>query len=68
MSITLLGSIWDAQIWYCVPLIVATSLVYGATRHEYLKEIINHSFRAALWLIVFLGIIFALVWWASTRV
>jgi hypothetical protein len=64
----LLGSLWDAQIWYSVPLIVAISLVYGATRHEYLKEIVIHALRAALWLIVFLGIIFAIVWWAGTRV
>lgn len=68
MSYLLLASIWNAQIWYAAPLIVAISLVYGATRHEYLKEIVTHSIRAALWLLVFLGIIFALVWWATTRV
>ena len=68
MNAILLGSIWDAQIWYSVPLIVAVSLVYGATRHEYLKEIVEHSIRAAVWLLVFLGVIFVLVWWAGTRV
>jgi len=64
----LLASVWDAQIWYAVPLIVATSLVYGATRHEFLKEIVNQSLRAGAWLLAFLGIIFAVVWWAGTRV
>ena len=64
----LLASVWDAQIWYAVPLIVATSLVYGATRHEFLKEIVNQSLKAGAWLLAFLGIIFAVVWWAGTRV
>ncbi len=68
MNMLLLGSIWDAQIWYAVPLIVVISLVYGGTRHEHLKEIVGHSVRAAIWLIVFLGIIFALVWWANMQV
>ena len=64
----LLASVWDAQIWYAGPLIVATSLVYGATRHEFLKEIVNQSLKAGAWLLAFLGIIFAVVWWAGTRV
>jgi len=68
MNYLLIGSIWNAQIWFAAPLIVAISLVYGATRHEHLKEIVSHSFRAALWLLVFLGIIFGLVWWATTKV
>lgn len=68
MSVLLLSSIWDAQIWYAAPLIVVISLVYGATRHEYLKEIIAHSIRAGLMLLIFLGVIFGLVWWATTKV
>ena len=68
MNLVLLSSLWSAQIWYAVPLIVVISLVYGATRHEYLKEIVGHSIRAAIWLLVFLGIIFAVVWWATTKV
>ncbi|MGI9515719.1 MAG: hypothetical protein ACR2NP_01625 [Pirellulaceae bacterium] len=68
MSLLPLASIWHAQIWYAVPLIVVISVVYGATRHEHLKEIVGHTLRAAIWLVVFLGVIFALVWWANTRV
>ena len=68
MNLVLLSSLWSAQIWYAAPLIVVISLVYGATRHEYLKEIVGHSIRAAIWLLVFLGIIFAVVWWATTKV
>lgn len=64
----LIASIWFAQLWYAVPLMVVISLVYGATRHEYLKEIVRHSVSAFLWLLVFLGIIFFLVWWGTSRI
>lgn len=64
----LLASIWTAQIWYAIPLILAISLVYGGTRHEYLREILAHALRAGIWLTVFLGIIFGLVWWATMQV
>lgn len=64
----LLASIWDAQLWYLLPLILVVSLVYGGTRHEYLKEIIQYAVRAAVWMVVFLGIIFVLVWWGTANV
>ncbi len=64
----IISSIWDAQIWYSVPLILVISLVYGATRHEYLKEIFIHALRAGIWLVGFLGIIFLVVWWVSQYV
>ncbi len=64
----IISSIWDAQIWYSVPLILVISLVYGATRHEYLKEIFIHALRAGIWLVGFLGIIFFVVWWVSQYV
>ncbi len=64
----IISSIWDAQIWYSVPLILVISLVYGATRHEYLKEILIHALRAGIWLVGFLGIIFFVVWWVSQYV
>lgn len=58
-------SIWEAQIWYAVPLVVAISLVYGATRHEYLKEILLQSYRSAVWVIGFMLIIFAVIYVAG---
>lgn len=57
----LLGST-SVKAWYLIPLIVVVSLVYGGTRHESLTEILAHSLRSALWLVVFLFAIFALVW------
>ena len=68
VSQILLADIWSAQIWYAIPLILVISLVYGATRHENLREIAGHSARAAVWLTGFLGLIFVVVWWATTRV
>lgn len=56
----LIGAI--AKIWYSIPLIVVVSLCYGATRHEVLTEIMSHAFKTAVWVIGFMGLIFALVW------
>ena len=53
------------KLWYAVPLIVSISLVYGATRHEYLKPILIHSLRSAIWVTGFMAIIFALIWLAG---
>lgn len=50
------------QIWYALPLIVVVSLVYGATRHENLREIFAHSLRNAIWCVGFMAIIFFLIW------
>ena len=46
------------QLWYMAPLIVAISLVYGATRHEHFVPILQNSLRAAWWIISFMGLIF----------
>lgn len=62
----LLGqNIADAQIWYAIPLVVAISLVYGATRHENLKEIMIQSYRSAVWVVGFMAIIFAIIFVAG---
>lgn len=63
-SVSLLGGM-TPRVWYAVPLIVVISLVYGATRHENLKEILVHSFRSAIWMIGFMACIFVLVWIAG---
>jgi hypothetical protein len=63
----LLATIFDNKLWHLVPLVVAISLVYGATRHEEMKQIIVQAYRTAAWLLTFLGIIFGifalLSWW-----
>jgi len=50
-----------AQIWYSVPLVIVISLVWGATRHERLPEIIAQSIKSLLWVLTFMGLIFALI-------
>lgn len=54
-----------ARAWYAVPLIVVISLVYGGTRHEYLREIIIHSIRSAIWVVGFMGVIFVIIYVAG---
>ena len=54
-----------ARIWYSVPLVVVVSLVYGATRHEHLREILIQAFRSAVWVLTFMAAIFAVIWLAG---
>ena len=61
----LLANILDLQIWYALPLIAAISLVYGATRHEYIMPILRHSLRAASWVAGFMFVIFVVLKVAS---
>jgi hypothetical protein len=51
-----------AMLWYAVPLIVSVSLVCAATRHELMRPILEHAVRFALWVLVFMGLFVALMW------
>ena len=55
-----------AQIWYSLPLIVAISLVYAATRHEQMAPILGHAARLGLWITGFMGVIFGVLFWLSS--
>jgi hypothetical protein len=62
MSFPVLLSSWsDSQLWYSIPLIVAISLVYGATRHEHMVPILHHAWRTAKWIIGFMLVIMAIL-------
>jgi hypothetical protein len=61
----LLASLLAAQTWYILPLIVAVSLVYGATRHELPRPILYHAWHTAVWMTVFMGGIFVVLWLVS---
>ena len=50
------------KIWYFLPLLVSVSLAYAATRHELLQPILAHALRFALWIIVFMGVVFGIVY------
>jgi CBS domain containing-hemolysin-like protein len=58
--------VWHNDLWYAIPLIVAIALVYAATRHELIPQILRHALRVARWIAVFmlvlLGILVTLSW------
>jgi len=43
--------------WYALPLIVAVSLVYSATRHEQMGPILSHAFRCGVWIVGFMLVV-----------
>jgi hypothetical protein len=55
------------QLWYALPLIVAISLVYAATRHEAMTPILLHAVRLGGWITGFMAFLFAVLmgvsWW-----
>lgn len=62
----LLGlSIMDARIWWSVPLVAVISLVYGATRHENVREIVVHAWKSAVWVVSFMALIFIVIWFSG---
>ena len=45
------------RLAYALPLLVAVSMVYAATRHEYIGPILSHAARFAGWVCVFMLLI-----------
>ena len=60
-----IGGIND--FWYTLPLIIAASLVYSATRHELMAPILTHAVRIGLWIVGFMVVVFVVLaivsWW-----
>lgn len=56
--LNLMLSISPTYLLYFLPLLLAISVVYGATRHEDLGAIIGHSLQSGYWVAGFMGIIF----------
>jgi hypothetical protein len=64
----LLASRFDlrtADLWYSVPLIIAVSLVYAATRHEQMRPILIHAGRVAIWIAGFMVAVFVVIQFIS---
>jgi hypothetical protein len=61
METQLLANLWTKDFWYALPLIVAVSLVYAATRHEAIQPILRHAIRFGTWVIGFMAVIFAVL-------
>jgi len=53
------------QLWHLIPLIIAISLVYGATRHELLAPILANAVRFGIWMIGFIAVVFAILFWVA---
>ena len=61
MNSCLLSVLETIDLWYAVPLIVAVSLVYSATRHEETGPIMIQSLRTGVWIICFMAVIFVIL-------
>lgn len=48
-------------LWHAIPIVLAISLVYGATRHELLVPILWHAYHTAVWIVSFMLIIVAIL-------
>jgi hypothetical protein len=55
------------RLWYALPLIVVISLVYGATRHELCRPILEHALRFGAWIVGFMAILGCVMWLLSRR-
>lgn len=55
------------DMWYALPLIIAVSLVYAATRHEDMLSILAHAGRLAMWIIGFMVVLFVILFALSWR-
>jgi hypothetical protein len=58
----------DGDLWYALPLIIAVSLVYAATRHERMRPILLHAGRVALWIAGFMAVVFVALGLLSWRI
>lgn len=58
-TLCLLAVMGPLRMWYAVPIITSVSLVYAATRHEQMGPILVHAARFAVWILVFMAIVFA---------
>jgi uncharacterized membrane protein len=56
------------DMWYALPLIVAVSLIYSATRHEQMRDIINGALRTGIWISGFMLALFLILFLMSSRV
>lgn len=54
-------NIWNVDLWYAVPVIIAIGLVYAASRHEQMRPILVHAGRVTVLLTGFMLIAFVAV-------
>ncbi len=64
----LLFAVGIHQMYYAFPLVVVISLVYAATRHEYMGPILAHAMRFAAWIVVFMVAVLGVLYLLSSMV
>jgi hypothetical protein len=57
----LLAAVQINELWFALPLIIAVSFVYAATRHERMVRILLRGLRVAVMITVFMGLILVLL-------
>jgi hypothetical protein len=60
-NLMLFAAMDPLRIWFALPIIASVSLVYSATRHEEMGPIVVHAARFAVWIFVFMAIVFAVL-------
>jgi hypothetical protein len=48
-------------LWHAIPIVLAISFVYGATRHELMQPILRHAYRTAVWIVGFMATVVAVL-------
>ncbi len=61
MNSFLFANFLSMRLWYALPLVIAISLVYAATRHELMSPILQHAWRIAVWIVGFMSIVFVIL-------
>jgi hypothetical protein len=56
-----MDSILSNDLWFALPLVIAVSLVYSATRHESMQPIIRHAMRIGTWIVGFMAVVFVVL-------
>ena len=61
MNFLLFANFLSLRLWYALPLVVAISLVYAATRHELIVPILQHAWQIAVGIVGFMSIVFVIL-------
>ncbi len=61
MNGPVLANLLASDLWYALPLIVAVSLVYSATRNEAMEPILQNAARVGTWIVGFMGMVFVVL-------
>ena len=56
-----MDSILNNDLWFALPLVIAVSLVYAATRHESMEPILRHAMRIGTWIVGFMVVVFVVL-------